>query len=105
MSKFDPYSHLSIILNSDGNLTPDPKGEEWIREYGDPSRCYLYGCGCGGNIVFNLGMKVSELKLEPLRIQGIIMNQPMFGGVKRTKLELQFATNELLPLPVLDFTS
>ncbi|XP_054779652.1 probable carboxylesterase 9 [Prosopis cineraria] len=80
----------------------DPKGEKWIRDYGDPSRCYLYGCGCGGNIVFNLGMKVSELKLEPLRIQGIIMNQPMFGGVKRTKSELRFATDELLPLPVVD---
>ncbi|KAI9073907.1 hypothetical protein K1719_044119 [Acacia pycnantha] len=30
------------------------------------------------------------------------MNQPMFGGVKRTKSELQFATDDLLPLPVLD---
>lgn len=80
----------------------DPKGEQWVREYGDPSRCYLYGVGCGGNIVFNLGLKAHDLKLEPLRIGGVIMNQPMFGGVKRTKSELRFATDELLPLPVLD---
>ncbi|XP_028801174.1 probable carboxylesterase 9, partial [Neltuma alba] len=63
---------------------------------------HLYGCGCGGNIVFNLGIKVSQLKLEPLRIQGIIMNQPMFGGVKRTKSELRLAADELLPLNVVD---
>lgn len=34
----------------------DPSGDQWIRDYGDPSRCYLYGRGNGGNIVFNLGM-------------------------------------------------
>ena len=30
------------------------------------------------------------------------MNQPMFGGVKRTRSELRFAADELLPLPVVD---
>lgn len=82
----------------------DPKGEQWIRDYGDLSRCYLYGCGCGGNIVFFLGLKVYEMQtdLEPMQISGIIMNQPMFGGIQRTKSELRFATDQLLPLPVLD---
>ncbi|KAF7844701.1 putative carboxylesterase 9 [Senna tora] len=80
----------------------DPRGDQWIRDYGDPSRCYLYGGGCGGNIVFNLGIKACDLELSPLRIGGIIMNQPMFGGVKRTNSELRFATDELFPLPVVD---
>ena len=40
--------------------------------------------------------------LEPLRICGVIMNQPMFSGEKRTASELRFATDQLLPLPVLD---
>ncbi|KAI4354937.1 hypothetical protein L6164_003759 [Bauhinia variegata] len=80
----------------------DPKGEQWLRDYGDPSRCYLYGCGCGGNIVFFLGMKAEDLQLEPLRVAGVVMNQPMFGGVQRIKSELRYATDQLLPLPVLD---
>ncbi|XP_021825542.1 probable carboxylesterase 9 [Prunus avium] len=80
----------------------DPKGENWIRDYADVSRCYLYGCGCGGNIVFFSGLKAYQLQLEPLKICGIIMNQPMFGGVPRTNSELRFATDQLLPLPVLD---
>lgn len=80
----------------------DPNGEQWIRDYVDFSRCYLYGNGCGGNIVFFVGIKAYELQLHPLRIAGIIMNQPMFGGLQRTKSELRFATDDLLPLPVLD---
>ncbi|XP_057742578.1 probable carboxylesterase 9 [Arachis stenosperma] len=80
----------------------DPDGEQWLRDYGDPSRCYLYGVGCGGNIVFNTAILLLEENLDPLRIGGIIMNQPMFGGVKRTASELKFATDQLLPLPVLD---
>ncbi|OIW20647.1 hypothetical protein TanjilG_18585 [Lupinus angustifolius] len=80
----------------------DPDGEQWVKDYGDPSRCYLFGCGCGGNIAFNTAMQVADLDLEPLRISGVILNQPMFGGEKRTSSELRFATDQILPLPVLD---
>ncbi|KAK7292540.1 hypothetical protein RJT34_15391 [Clitoria ternatea] len=80
----------------------DPNGEQWLKDYGDPSRCYLYGCGSGGNIAFNVAMKVADLDLKPLQIRGVIMNQPMFGGEKRTASELRFATDQTLPLPVLD---
>ncbi|CAK9328495.1 unnamed protein product [Citrullus colocynthis] len=81
----------------------DPDGEKWLKDFGDFSRCYLYGVGCGGNIAFFAGLKAAAgLKLEPMKVAGIVMNQPMFGGVQRTKSELQFATDQLLPLPVLD---
>jgi len=36
----------------------DPNGEKWLKDYGDPSRCYLYGSDCGGNIAFNVSMQV-----------------------------------------------
>ena len=52
--------------------------------------------------MFFSAIKASEMELEPLNISGIIMNQPMFGGVQRTSSELKFATDQLLPLPVLD---
>lgn len=80
----------------------DPEGEQWLRDYGDFSRCYLYGCGCGGNIVFFSGIRALELQLDPLKICGIIMNQPMFGAIRRSESELRLAADQLLPLPVLD---
>lgn len=67
----------------------DPNGETWLRDYGDFSRCYIYGCGCGGNIAFNVAMQIADMDLEPLRICGLIMNQPMFSGEKRTPSEIR----------------
>ncbi|KAF5453345.1 hypothetical protein F2P56_028253 [Juglans regia] len=84
------------------NQAINPEGEQWLRDYGDFSRCYLYGCGCGGNIVFSAALRSFERDLEPLKIAGLIMNQPLFGGEKRTKSELDHAADDILPLPVLD---
>ncbi|XP_041021326.1 probable carboxylesterase 9 [Juglans microcarpa x Juglans regia] len=84
------------------NQATNPKGEQWLRDYGDFSRCYLYGCGNGGNMVFFVGIKVCALQLEPMNIAGMIMNQPLFGGEERTKSELNYATDEIFPLPALD---
>ncbi|XP_049408331.1 probable carboxylesterase 9 [Solanum stenotomum] len=77
-------------------------GEKWLREYGDFSRCYLYGVSCGGNIAFNSALKLLDKKLEPLRINGVILNQPFFGGKMRTKSEMRLATDPFFPLPVID---
>ncbi|GMY09413.1 probable carboxylesterase 9 [Fagus crenata] len=80
----------------------NPEGEQWLRDYGEISRCYLYGIGCGGNIAFFSCLKYDELRLLPLKIAGIIMNQPMFGGIKRTESELRYAEEQPMPLPVND---
>ncbi|KAF5732983.1 carboxylesterase 9 [Tripterygium wilfordii] len=80
----------------------DPEGDEWLRDFGDCSRCYLAGRGSGGNVVFNVAVRALDLDLKPLKICGLIMNQPMFGGNQRTGSELRFATDQLLPLPVQD---
>ncbi|XP_059651509.1 probable carboxylesterase 9 [Cornus florida] len=80
----------------------DQKGEQWLRDYGDFSRCYLYGTSNGANIAFNAALRALDLKLQPLRFGGLIMNQPMFSGRNRTKSELQHATDDILPLPALD---
>ncbi|WMV58583.1 hypothetical protein MTR67_051968, partial [Solanum verrucosum] len=77
-------------------------GEKWLREFGDFSRCYLYGVSCGGNIAFNSALKLLNKKLESLRINGAILNQPLFGGKMRTKSEMRLATDPFFPLPVID---
>ncbi|GMY09416.1 probable carboxylesterase 9 [Fagus crenata] len=80
----------------------DPNGEQWIRDYGDISSCYQYGCSSGGNIAFFVALKATEMELQPLRIAGNIMNQPMFGGMQRTNSELMNPMNQVLPLCALD---
>ncbi|KAK4578494.1 hypothetical protein RGQ29_028551 [Quercus rubra] len=96
------YEDAVDAINWVKEQATNPNGEQWLRDYGDFSRCYLYGVGCGGNIVLYSGLKTDLMELEPLKIAGIIMNQPMFGGLQRTESELRYATDEILPLPVLD---
>lgn len=36
----------------------DPNGEQWLKDYGDASRVYIYGCDSGANIAFNVSMQV-----------------------------------------------
>ena len=80
----------------------NPNGEHWIKDYGDISRCFLHGCGCGGNIAFFTALEAARMELEPLKIVGNIMNQPMFGGMERTSSELQNCADPVLPLCVQD---
>ncbi|KAL0379612.1 UNVERIFIED_CONTAM: putative carboxylesterase 9 [Sesamum angustifolium] len=77
-------------------------GDQWIREYGDFSRCYLYGSCSGANIAFNAALRLQELQIQPLKVAGIILNQPFFGAKQRTKSELKLATDQYFPLPVQD---
>ncbi|TYI73974.1 hypothetical protein E1A91_D07G166800v1 [Gossypium mustelinum] len=80
----------------------DPQGERWLRDYGDFTRCYLGGRGSGGNIAFHAAIKAADRDIKPLNINGIFLNQPMFGGKERLPSELKYATDQLIPLPVLD---
>lgn len=80
----------------------DENGEKWLREYGDFSRCYLSGCSNGGNIAFHAALRALDLDLKPIKIVGLVLNQPMLGGHQRTKAEIRNAADQLLPLPALD---
>lgn len=87
------------------NQMTGPNGEKWLRDYGDPSRCYLYGCGCGANIVFNTALQIGDVDLEPLRISGLVMNQPMFSGEKRTASEIRFIILSLSSKKLINYHS
>ncbi|XP_065859487.1 probable carboxylesterase 9 [Euphorbia lathyris] len=80
----------------------DKNGEQWLKEYGDFSRCYISGRGCGGNIAFHACIRSLDLDLTPLKISGLVMNQPMFGGLARNKTELQHLEDPILPLSATD---
>ncbi|KAL6542302.1 hypothetical protein OROMI_023904 [Orobanche minor] len=76
--------------------------DSWMRELADFSRVFLMGLGSGGNIIYHAGMRALDLDLEPLKIVGLIMNQPVFGGLQRTESEINNASDPVMPLHATD---
>ncbi|KAK1420156.1 hypothetical protein QVD17_21520 [Tagetes erecta] len=76
--------------------------DEWLTELADFSKVYLMGSSSGGNITYNAGLRALDLDIHPIKIVGLIMNQPFFSGIKRTESELRLANDRIIPLKVND---
>ncbi|XP_020239838.1 carboxylesterase 1 [Cajanus cajan] len=78
--------------------------EEWLTQYVDYSKCYLMGNSAGATLAYHAGLRATEEvnDLEPLKIQGLILRQPFFGGTQRSESELRLENNPVIPLCVTD---
>lgn len=79
--------------------------DDWIQKCVDLSNCFLLGDSAGANIAFHTGLKAAKFvdkNLQPLRIRGLILHQPFFGGAQRTESELRLQNDPILPLSATD---
>ncbi|XP_042511684.1 probable carboxylesterase 9 [Macadamia integrifolia] len=77
-------------------------GEPWLREIADFSRILMFGWNSGANIAFHARLRALGLDIGPLKILGVMMTQPLFGGEERTHSDLKYADDQVLPLTVSD---
>ncbi|RDX82788.1 Carboxylesterase 1, partial [Mucuna pruriens] len=76
--------------------------DEWLTKYADFGNCYLMGNSAGGTIAYFAGLRAIDCDIEPLRIKGLILRQPFFGGTQRSGSELRLENDEVIPLSVSD---
>lgn len=63
------------------------------------------GSSAGGNIAYFAGLRVAHddvARLEPLKIKGLILVQPFFGGVHRTRSEVRRVDDKRLSMCIAD---
>ncbi|XVF50734.1 hypothetical protein PTKIN_Ptkin04bG0126700 [Pterospermum kingtungense] len=55
-----------------------------------------------GNISYRVGLRAARVvdELEPLKIKGLVLHQPFFGGTQRSTLELRL-TNDAVLSPII----
>ncbi|XP_059451509.1 carboxylesterase 1-like [Corylus avellana] len=78
--------------------------DDWLRKYADFSTCFIMGFSAGGSIAYHAGLRAaaSADHLNPLKIRGLILQQPFFGGIPRTGSELTHINDLVLPPCITD---
>ncbi|XP_028113439.1 carboxylesterase 1-like [Camellia sinensis] len=79
--------------------------ERWLTQFCDFSCCFLMGTSAGANIAYHAGLRATQVidDLRPLKIKGLILHHPFFGGSERVRSELGLIKDPFLTLSGTDF--
>ncbi|KAJ6831426.1 putative carboxylesterase 8 [Iris pallida] len=80
---------------------PSGAADPWVASHGDLSRCFLAGSSSGGNIAYHAGLRMRAAG-QQLKVAGLVMIQPYFGGEERTGSEARSGEDPVLPLRASD---
>ncbi|KAK9143618.1 hypothetical protein Syun_013018 [Stephania yunnanensis] len=94
----DAIDALLWLKTQASSPNPDP----WLANHADFSRCYLMGCSSGANIAYRTALTLPTIDIEPVKVVGLIMNQPLFGSEERTRSERRLETDMAMPMCVFD---
>ncbi|KAL1555041.1 putative carboxylesterase 120 [Salvia divinorum] len=72
--------------------------DEWLTGHADMSKCYIMGTSSGGNIVYYVWLR----EAARMKIEGLILHHPFFGGVERSASEMRLVDDAVLPACVAD---
>ncbi|OAY73280.1 putative carboxylesterase 15 [Ananas comosus] len=78
------------------------RADPWLAESADFSVVFVSGDSAGGNIAHHMAVRFGPAGLNPVRIRGFIILMPAFGGVDRTRSELECPADAFLNLEVAD---
>ncbi|CAL5404922.1 unnamed protein product [Camellia sinensis] len=79
--------------------------ERWLTQFCDFSCCFLMGTSAGANIAYHAGLRATQVidDLRPLKIKGLILHHPFFGGSEQVRSELGLIKDPFLTLSGTDF--
>ncbi|KAK1434753.1 hypothetical protein QVD17_00503 [Tagetes erecta] len=62
---------------------------KWLPKNANISRCFIAGDSAGGNIAHHVTQRASQFNFKQLKVIGLVMLQPFFGGEERTNSEIR----------------
>ncbi|XP_061364301.1 probable carboxylesterase 18 [Gastrolobium bilobum] len=69
----------------------------------DLTRCFVAGDSAGANICHHVAIRVCKSELRAIRVVGLIMIQPYFGGEERTESEIRLEGSPLVSMARTDW--
>ena len=80
----DSWAALQWVASHASGDGPEP----WLNDYADFNRVFIAGDSAGGNISHTLAVRVGSIGLTGVRVVGVVLVHPYFGGTDDDKMWL-----------------